>query len=347
MDLASEFGARLRAEAPGYAQVAMANIVTEFPAYVSGVLTGPAASLVRPRDRSPVFYGSYDWHSSVEMHWLLVRLLKVTPDLIPAAPIRGLLDSQFTEVKLRAEAEFMASKDGARSERPYGWGWALRLIYELASWYDDRDAMRWARSMTPLATVLTGNFLNWLAAATYPLRSGVHSNSAFGISRALPYARMLASGGEPELAAAFASAALRWYFGDTNYPAEFEPSGADFLSPALAEAELMASLLPPEDFTGWLTRFLPGIVDEQPSTLFTPALVTDPADGQGAHLHGLNLSRAWGWRRIAEALPPDDPRVVACADAGLRHADAGLPHAIDSDYMVTHWVPAFAVLLLG
>lgn len=346
MDLAAEFWAQLRAAAPDYAEVALANIVREYPAYVSGMLNGPGDVFVRPRDRSPVFYGSYDWHSSVEMHWLLVRLLKAAPDRVESARIRGLLDSQFTEGKLRAEAEFMASP-AARMERPYGWGWALTLMHELTSWDTDRDAVRWARVMSPLASVVTQNFLRWLAAAPYPVRLGVHGNSAFGISLALPYARTLAGGGEPELAAAIASAALRWFYGDTDYPAEFEPSGSDFLSPALAEAQLMASLLPPEDFTVWLSRFLPGIVDSLPPSLFTPAEVMDPADGQGAHLHGLNLSRAWCWRRIAEALPSGDERVVACEDAAQRHADASLPDAATGDYMVTHWVPAFAVLLLS
>ncbi|MGD0559114.1 MAG: DUF2891 domain-containing protein [Streptosporangiaceae bacterium] len=347
MDLAAEFGARLRAEAPAYAKVAMENIVREYPAYVTGTLTGPGELLTRPRDRSPVFYGSYDWHSAVEMHWLLVRLLKLAPDRVPVGQIRGLLDSQFTEAKLRVEAAFMGTPAGARLERPYGWGWALDLMNELATWTTDRDAVRWARAMTPLASVLAQNFLDWLASAPYPLRSGLHSNSSFGISRALPYAGTLASGGEPELAAAAASATLRWYYGDQDYPAHYEPSGSDFLSPALAEAELMARLLPAEEFPGWLSRFLPGVVDEIPGSLFTPAMVGDRADGQGAHLHGLNLSRAWCWRRLAEALPPDDPRVVACEDAALRHSDAGLPGAADGDYMVTHWVPAYAVLLLG
>jgi len=346
-ELAVEFGVRLRAEAPGYAEIAMANILREYPTYVSGTVSGPDELMARPRDRSPVFYGSYDWHSCVEMHWLLVRLLKTVPDLVPAGQIRGLLDSQFTAAKLRAEAAFMATPQGAAMERPYGWGWALELMNELATWTSDRDAVRWLRAMTPLASVLTGNMLRWLANAPYPVRGGVHANSSFGLSLALPYARTLAGGGEPELAAAIASAALRWFYGDQDYPASFEPSGSDFLSPALAEAELMAALLPAEDFPAWLSRFLPGIVDSLPASLFTPAVVADSADGQGAHLHGLNLSRAWCWRRLAETLPASDDRVVACEDAAFRHADAGLSGVVNGPYMVTHWVPAYAVLLLS
>jgi hypothetical protein len=203
-DLASEFGTRLRSEAPAYAEVAMANIVREYPTFVIGTISGPGELAARPRDRSPVFYGSYDWHSCVEMHWLLVRLLKVVPDLVPAGQIRGLLDSQFTEAKLRAEAAFMSTASGAAMERPYGWGWALELMNELATWTWDRDAMRWARAMTPLASTLTRRLLDWLAEAPYAVRTGLHANSSFGLSRSLPYARTLAGGGEPELAAAIA-----------------------------------------------------------------------------------------------------------------------------------------------
>jgi hypothetical protein len=333
--LGTEFGARLRAAAPGYAQIAMSNIVREYPVQVNAILTGPGDPLIRPRQHSPVFYGSYDWHSSVQMHWLLVRLLRLVPDQVPWAEIRGLLDSQFTEPKLRAEAAYLASPAG-QEQRPYGWGWALALTHELTFWQGDRDAVRWARALHPLAAAVTQNLLGWLASAR-PSRSGSPQNAAFGLSRALPYARMLAGGGEPELAAAIASAALRWYYGDCDYPAGFEPAGGDLLSPALTEAELMAALLPPEEFPGWLTRFLPGLASSIPKCLFAP-------DGQ---FPGLSLTRAWCWRRLAQALPVDDPRVLTCSDAALRHADAGLPAALSGDYTLTHHLPALAVLVLS
>ena len=336
---------RLRAEADSYARLALENIAREYPTLVSALMTAPGQFPARPRDRTPVFYGSFDWHSCVEMHWVLVRLLKIMPDAVPAAEIWAALDVQFTADGLRAEAEY-AGLSGT-GLRHYGWGWALTLMHELASWPGDPAAARWAAAMRPLADTLTQNFLSWLPKATYPLRVGVHANSSFALSRALPYARLLAGAGEPALADAIGDAARRWHAADAGYPGGWEPSGHDFLSPALAEAELMAALLPPAEFTAWLAAFLPGLAAAEPAALFTPAVVSDSSDGQIAHLHGLNLSRAWCWRRLAETLPAGDPRVPVCAAAAQRHAEASLGHVVAEDYMVTHWLAAYAVLLLS
>jgi len=357
VDVETEWQDQLRAEADSYARLALENIAREFPSYVVVLMNGPGEFPDRPRDRTPVFFGSLDWHSCVEMHWVLVKLLKVAGDAVPAAEIRAALDAQLTVPGLRAEAEFMAASGG--SERPYGWGWALTLAHELASW-DDPDARRWAEAMEPLASVLTGSFLRWLPKATYPVRGGLHANSAFGLSRALPYARLQArprsSPSEPvparspepsELESAIKDAARRWYAADAGYPGSWEPSGHDFLSPALAEAELMACLQTAEEFAGWLHSFLPGLAAGEPASLFTPAIVSDPSDGQIAHLHGLNLSRAWCWRRLAQTLPATDPRIPSCLAAARAHADASLPHVTIGDYMVTHWLAAYAVLLLS
>jgi hypothetical protein len=344
MDVATKWQKRLLAEADSYAWLALENIRREFPSYVIVLMNGPGEFPDRPRDRTPVFYGSLDWHSCVEMHWVLVRLLKVAGDAVPAAEIRAALDARFTAPGLRAEAEFMAASGG--SERPYGWGWALTLAHELATW-DDPDARRWAEAMEPLASVLTGSFLRWLPKATYPVRSGLHANSAFGLSRALPYARLQAGAGHPDLSAAIENAAERWYASDAGYPGSWEPSGHDFLSPALAEAELMACLLSREEFPGWLHSFLPGLAAGEPASLFTPVIVSDPSDGQIAHLHGLNLSRAWCWRRLAHTLPAADPRIPVCLVTARAHADASLPQVTTGDYMVTHWLVAYAVLLLS
>jgi hypothetical protein len=355
--LAQEWLDRLRPAVGGYAAQALDNIGREFPSHVTVLLTGPGEFPARPRDRTPVFYGSLDWHSCVEMHWVLVRLLKVAGDAVPAAEIRAALDRQLTEAGLRAEAEFMRTKGGF--ERPYGWGWALALAHELTTWAGDQDAARWAAAIEPLAVALTENFLGWLPKATYPVRSGLHANSSFGLSLALPYARCQAAPGlaapgqaapgqaAPGLAAAIEDAAHRWYATDAGYPAAWEPSGHDFLSPALAEAELMARLLPADEFAPWLAAFLPGLAEGAPAALFTPAVVSDSSDGQIAHLHGLNLSRAWCFRRLAETLPPGDPRVPACTQASRRHAEASLPHVTGDDYMVTHWLAAYAVLLFS
>jgi hypothetical protein len=350
VDLAPEWLGRLRPELDAYARLALDNIGREFPSYVAALMTGPGEFPGRPRDRTPVFYGSFDWHSCVEMHWVLVRMLKVAADAVPAGPIRAALDGQFTADGLRAEAEFM--RTSGKSERPYGWGWALALAGELASWPGDQDARRWAAAMEPLAAVLTDNFIGWLPKEAYPVRSGLHANSSFGLSLALTYARRQPFPGQPSpeqsaLASAIESAALRWYAADTGYPAAWEPSGHDFLSPALAEAELMTRVLPADEFPSWLAAFLPRLAAGSPASLFTPVTVSDSSDGQIAHLHGLNLSRAWCFRRLAETLPPGDPRVRACTDASRRHAEASLPHVVGDDYMVTHWLAAYAVLLFS
>jgi hypothetical protein len=345
VDLAAEWGKFLRAEAASYAGVALANIRREFPSDVHHTMTGPGDFPFRPRARTPVFYGSLDWHSCVEMHWLLVRLLRTAGDVVPAPQIRKALRSQFSPVALAVEAEYIAGP-GRWGQRPYGWGWALALVREAWQW-DDPEGPKWTAAMAPLADAITGCFLDWLPRATYPVRYGVHSNSAFGLSRALGYARLRAAAGDPALMEAIAAKSLEWFGGDMLYPGGWEPSGHDFLSPALTEAELMAQILPKDEFAGWLSVFLPGIVSEEPASLFSPAVVSDSSDGQIAHLHGLNASRAWCWRRIAESLPPGDPRVEPAEAAARTHAEAALPHVVGDDYMVEHWLACYAVLMLS
>jgi hypothetical protein len=334
----------LQEQAAAYAQVAVANIRREFPSLLIRLMSGPGDVPARPADRTPVFYGSLDWHSCVEMHWLLVRLLRLANSVVPAAQITELLDAQFTADKLALEASFAASADG-RHERPYGWAWALALVHEIAS-LGDAQAGRWLTAITPLADVLTKGFLEWLPKATYPVRHGMHANSAFCLSVALPFAARQAQAGRPDLAAAIETKALGWFAGDTDYPGSYEPSGHDFLSPALTEAELMSRLLAQPEFADWLAAFLPGIADGEPVTLFTPAVVSDASDGQIAHLHGLNASRAYCWRRIAESLPDGDARIGPTLAAARTHLDAALPHVIGDDYMVEHWLAAYAVLAL-
>jgi hypothetical protein len=332
----------LAANAAAYARVAIANIGREFPYDVRQMMSAPGDFPNRPRDRNPVFYGSFDWHSCVEMHWLLVRLLRSAADLIPAADVRATLDRQFAPEALAGEVSYVMGPSGPGW---YAWGWALTLAEDAAA-FDDPDGRRWAAGLRPLADAITELFVRWLPAMTYPIRYGMHSNTAFALSRSLPWARRLAASGDGRLADAITGAASRWYRADAGYPAGWEPSGSDFLSPALTEAELMAQLLPPGEFGEWLTGFLPGIDRGQPASLFEPAFVSDSSDGQIAHLHGLNVSRAWCWRRIAETLPDGDERVEPALQAAQRHGGAALPHVVGDHYMVEHWLAAYAVLLL-
>jgi hypothetical protein len=278
------------------------------------------------------------------MHWALVRLLRYAGDALAAAEVRAALDAHLTADAVAVEAAYFADHRGF--ERPYGWGWALTLAAELSTW-DDPDARRWAANMRPLGDAIADLFLEWLPRATYPSRDGAHANSAFGLARALTFARQRAEGGDPRLSDAIAAAASRWFADDTDYPAWYEPGGGDFLSPALTEAELMSELLAPSRFAQWLDPFLPGLAAGRPRSLFQPATVSDPTDGQIAHLHGLNLYRAYAWRRLSAALPGGDPRRAVMQRAVDRHADASLPAVTGSDYMVEHWLACYAVLLLS
>jgi hypothetical protein len=329
---------------PAIAEVALANIVREYPHHELWLQTGPNDVSRRPHEAHPAFYGSFDWHSCVEMHWVLVRLLRAGLESLPERRMRAALAGHLTVDALAAEAAFFARDEERANERPYGWGWLLRLHHDLATWADP-DAAAWAANMRPLAEVFVGRLVEWLPKATYPVRHGVHGNSAFGLSLALPAADLLAAGGRPELRDAIRAAAVRWFRADRDAPGAWEPSGSDFLSPVLTEAELMTRVLEPAELRRWLDEFLPGLAAAQPAALFAPAVVSDPSDGQIAHLHGLNLSRAWCMRRLARALDADDPRATVLAAAAERHAAAALPHVVGSDYMVEHWLAAYAVLL--
>ena len=329
---------QLAENAEAYARVALANIQREFPASAPYYIDGPGP-LLMPRELHPAFFGSLDWHSSVEMHWVLVRLLRLFPEIALSAEIRAALDDHFDPEQLEAEAAYLVLHRGF--ERPYGWGWALKLAHELRVW-EDADGARWARNITTLGAVVRKGFLTWLPKATYPQRTGLHGNSAFALLLAMDFASGEAQTGDDSLARAIGDAAQRWYAKDAGYAAQFEPSGSDFLSPALTEAALMAQLGEPRAFAAWLGGFLP-----RPDPLLRPAIVSDPSDGQIAHLHGLNLSRAYCMRLLTDALPEDDPRVPMLAAAIAAHADASLPHVTGSDYMVEHWLAAYALLLLS
>ena len=337
-----QWRAVLEQNAAAYARVAIENIGREFPNGAYHEMTGPGDLQRRPAERNPVFYGSYDWHSCVEMHWLLIRLLRAAPGAVPAAEIRELLGRQFAPDAVAAEADYVAGNVGSGR---YGWGWALALVHEAAS-LDDEDGRRWATALAPLGEAAAGRFLGWLPKATYPDRYGTHQNSAFAFSRSLPWARTLAAAGDGRLADAIGTAASRWFGADADCPGGWEPSGSDFLSPALVEAELMSQLLPGDGFASWLTAFLPRIADGEPAALFTPAHVSDSTDGWIAHLHGLNASRAWCWRTVAGRLPAGDERIGPALSAAAVHAQAALPHVVGDHYMVEHWLAAYAVLLL-
>ncbi|HEX4196192.1 MAG TPA: DUF2891 domain-containing protein [Caulobacteraceae bacterium] len=320
-----------------FAAIALGHVGREYPNKLDQVLAGPA-DLQSPRAMHPIFYGSFDWHSSVHSHWLLARILRRFPDVESAGAVRAWLEGAFTAPKAHAELVYLDRPGAARFERPYGWAWLLMLQAELEVHHSD-DGRRWAAALRPLARAFERRFLAWLPMADYPVRIGMHGSSAFALILAHRYAPWA---DDPGFAEALKAAARRWFAADAGCQA-WEPSGADFLSPALVEAECMRLTLPPAEFAPWFEAFLPDLARGEPSTLFTPAGVSDRSDGQIAHLDGLNLSRAWCWAHLAAAAPPAArPRIDETVE---RHLAVALPH-LAADYMGEHWLASFALLAL-
>jgi hypothetical protein len=329
-------------QASAFARLALKGLRKEYPNKPGDVLNG-AKDVLAPRAAHPAFYGSYDWHSSVHGHWMLVRLLRLFPDLPEAKQIRAALAEHLTASNLQAEADSFGRPNAQSFERPYGWAWLLKLAEELHGW-DDPDGREWSKNVQPVADAVVARYLAFFPKQTYPIRSGVHPNTAFGLAFALDYARAV---GHKELRE-LAEERSRAYFGkDAGIPAAWEPDGADFFSPSLVEADLMRRVLPPAEFHAWFRRFLPDVAKGEPKTLLEPATVTDRTDPQLVHLDGLNLSRAWCLRSIAAALPRDDAARKVLAESAARHADAALRHVASGDYAGEHWLGSFAVYLLS
>jgi len=320
------------------ARIGLGHVAREYPYGLTQVVTGPG-DLAMPRERHPIFFGSFDWHSCVHTHWLLAALLRLHPDLAEGRAIRVHFDASFTPARVAGEQAFLERPYTAGFERPYGWAWLLMLAAELARHRGD-DA-RWEETLRPLARAFVARFMEFLPKADYPVRAGVHSNTAFALALAHAYAVAAA---DEALGRLIRDKASAWYGADADCQA-WEPSGDDFLSSALMEAELMRRLLPPLEFQAWFTRFLPRSGDREPATLFTSARVSDRGDGKIAHLDGLNLSRAWCWRGIAAGLATVDPVRDLALEAAERHLAASLPH-VAGDYMGEHWLASFALLAL-
>ena len=327
------------ATATRFAELALANIAREYPHKLDHVMAADADAMT-PRLLHPAFHGSYDWHSCVHMHWLLARLRNRFPDLPTRSAIDALFDGHFGNDAIGVEVAYLARPDSGSFERPYGWAWLLKLAAELGS---DAQSARWAHALEPLADAFAARYVDFLPRARYPLRYGVHSNSAFALAFALDYAR---AAGDGALADACAAKARGWYAADRDAPAGWEPSGMDFLSPSLIEAELMRRVFDRTTFAEWLAAFLPGFAAGEPRTLFAPADVADRTDAQLVHLDGLNLSRAWCMRGIAAALPDGDPRIAVARAAAEVHVAAGWRGMASEAFVGAHWLASFAVLAL-
>jgi len=329
-------------QASAFAKLALKGLQREYPNKPEHVVND-AADVKGPRQLHPAFYGCFDWHSSVHGHWMLVRLLRTYPQLPEAKQIRTALGENLTEANLKAEAAYFEQPNRQSFERMYGWAWLLKLAEELHGW-DDLDGKQWSRHLQPLADVIVARCLSFLPKQTYPIRTGVHPNTAFGLAFALDYARAVK---HKELAERIEERSRAYFQNDADGPAAWEPGGEDFFSATLMEADLMRRVLPPAEFPGWFQRFLPGIATGKATSLLTPATVTDRSDGKLVHLDGLNLSRAWCMRSIAAALPPGDPARRILAEAAAQHAESGLKHVASGDYAGEHWLATFAVFMLA
>jgi hypothetical protein len=325
-----------------FAAIALDNVVREYPHRLDHVMHGDA-DVATPRALHPAFYGSYDWHSCVHMHWLLARVLRLFPHVPQAGSIVDVLDRHLARDAIATEVAYLGRAGTQTFERTYGWAWLLKLAQELRRG-DGEDFRRWAANVAPLADAFVARYLDYLPKANHPLRTGMHPNSAFGLAFPLDYGH---AAGEGALVALCETKARDWFGADRDYPAAWEPSGSDFLSPALVEADCMRRVLPQEAFGAWLEAFLPGLAAGAPASLFTPAVPTDRSDGQIVHLDGLNLSRAWCFEGIATALAPDDPRVRPLRAAAAAHLAAGMQGVASGDYMGAHWLASFAALALG
>jgi hypothetical protein len=334
--MSSPSDSRLTPElAESFAAIALGHVEREYPNKLDHVLDGPADAH-GPRDLHPIFFGSFDWHSCVHGYWLLASLLRREPGIPQAPAIRALFDRAFTAENVAGEVAYLARPAARGFERPYGWGWLLKLQAELMA----HDAP-WAAAHQPLADAFAQRFRDFLPKAHYPIRTGVHSSTAFALALAQDYA---AAAGDAALTELFAGKVRGWYLADRDAQA-WEPSGDDFLSATLIEAECLRRLLPRSEFAPWLRAFLPRAARGEPASLFAPATVTDRSDGKIAHLDGFNLSRAWCWREIAATLPPDDPLARVAEAAARELLAASLPH-VAGDYMGEHWLASFALLAL-
>jgi hypothetical protein len=305
--------------ARAFAAAALANVVRPYPRHLGHLLSAPGEEL-EPRKLHPAFYGSYDWHSAVHMHWLLARLLRLYPQ---RKEIAAVLDTHLVAQALATELRYFNSPAGRTFERPYGWAWLLELQAELLR----LGNARWSGAVQPLAAELARRMTRFVGSAPYPIRAGSHGNTAFACLLALDYARTT---GERTLENETRAAALRWYGNDCDAPLAYEPSLDDFLSPALVEAALMQEVLEREGFDVWRKGFL----STDPGSVLRPPVVGDRTDPKQSHLDGLALSRAWCFRKLGYV------------EAAERHLAAALPHVVGGDYVGEHWLASFAVLAL-
>ena len=327
-----------------FAKLALACVHKEYPNKIAHVLNSDA-DVAPPRKLTPAFCGCYDWHSSVHGHWLLVRLLRTFPSAEFAKDARAALKQSLTADNLKQEAAYIKGEGRSSFERPYGLSWLLQLDAELREW-DDPDAKDWLSNLKPLEDAAVERLTKWLPKLSHPVRIGEHDQTAFGLGLMFDYARTAKNDSFAKLVR---DAAKKFFLADKNCPLNYEPSGEDFLSPCLGEADAMRRVLPQKEFANWLKTFMPqipvGREGSENADWLKVAVSPDPSDPKLAHLDGLKLSRAWMLEGILSALAADDPRRVALQAAADAHRQAGLAAVTGEHYEGGHWLGSFAVYL--
>jgi hypothetical protein len=330
--LAADFD---QTQAARFAGLALDCVHKEYPNKIAHSLNSDA-DVKPPRQLTPAFYGCYDWHSSVHGHWLLVRLVRLFPKAPFASDARRALAQSFTPANIAQEVKYLNAEGRGSFERPYGLAWLLQLAAELKE-FDDSDARKWSATLRPLEDAVIARISGWLPKLEHPIRTGEHNNTAFSIGLMLDYARIT---GRTEFGKLVESRVRDYYLKDTACPLNYEPSGEDFLSPCLAEADVVRRILPMSEFATWFDRFLPKVE-------LDVTRVVDPTDGKLYHLAGLNLSRAWMLNGILSKLPDSSTRRKPLADLSARLRQAGLDSIRSEHYEGGHWLGSFAVYLVS
>ena len=323
-----------------FAKLALKNIQTEYPNKPSNVVVDDQ-SVRTPKEMHPAFYGCFDWHSSVHGHWMLVRLLKDYPESTINAEIREKLNENLSAENLAGELSYFEEKQHKTFERTYGWAWYLRMVDELEDW-DDADGKKWREHLRGLEELLVQRTIDYLPKLSFPIRTGIHPDTGFALGQILDYARKLK---KVELEAMIVQRARDYYASDVNYPTMYEPSGQDFFSSCLNEADLMRRILSRDEFAKWFDKYLPSLQSGDGGNLLIPVEVSDVTDGYIVHLAGLNLNRGWCMQGIASALPEADPRVALLKKSASEHAEMGFKYVFSGHYEGDHWLATFAIYL--
>ena len=331
-----------------FARLALACVHKEYPNKIMHSMNSDA-DVSPPRKLTPAFYGCYDWHSSVHGHWLLVRLARTFPDAPFTAEARAALQQSLTEGNIAQEVAYLKADGRSSFERPYGLAWLLQLGMELREWADTDTAKNdplpheLSVNLRPLEQAAIDRLKTWLPKLSYPVRIGEHDQTAFAMGLMIDYAR---NTGDRDFLNLLTASARAFYAADTHCPLAYEPSGEDFLSPCMAEADVMRRALPAKEFAKWLAQFLPQIPLDGSGAWLQPEKSTDPSDPKLGHIDGLNLSRAWMLDGIASALPKTDPRLGALEKCLAAHRSAGLAAVTGEHYEGGHWLGSFAVYLV-